>query len=102
MGSFYLSSDSMEYHKQLAVTNSGQPYVWSYNWMPDWPANPEGRYNSYVTYYMDSVYLNAGKPYYFEAYSVFGIGLKWVLPGGTQLQTISGSNIKPARPKPDI
>ncbi|MFZ4707840.1 MAG: PA14 domain-containing protein, partial [Bacteroidales bacterium] len=101
-GSFYLSLDSMEYHKRLAISTKSIAYP-----LPPWPTDLSQRYNAFTTYYIDSVYLQLGKPYYFEITQGLAwwaphnyFGMKWVLPGGDQLQTIKNDKIKPAAPKP--
>ena len=103
--SFYLSPDSLEHHKMLAITSSDPWASWT-----SWPTNLSQRYNPNTTYYIDSILLYHDQPYYFEinseSPSLIGnpwyynfIGLKWVLPGGDQLQSIKYTDLRPASPK---
>jgi uncharacterized protein YjdB len=103
--SFYLSQDSLEQHKMLAITSSDPWASWA-----SWPSSLSQRYNPNTTYYIDSILLSHDRPYYFEIISESPcwignpwyynyIGLKWVLPGGDQLQSIKYNYLRPASQK---
>ena len=96
-GSFYLSTDSSEHHKKLAIKDCGYLH---------WPDSLSQFNNQNTTfYYIDSINLNENNPYYFEIIEPYSpdqlciIGLKWILPDSEQLQSIISSNLKPAIPK---
>ena len=73
---FYLSVDSNEYNKQLVCGTTGQE----------------------LNTIIDSLYLETGKPYYFETFSTF-LGehnIQWSMPNNNQFQVIRGDYLKPA------
>jgi uncharacterized protein YjdB len=95
MGSFYLSTDSMEYHKILVAESSSND-VWPSTWTNSSPG---------ITIHTDSLLLTMGRPYYFEVRETFPLnsveacGLRWALPGSRSLAEINYTNLSPAGPR---
>ena len=97
--SFYLSTDSSDMNiRQISGTDIYGNYLW-----PQYPSIP------------DSIYMEPGKAYYFEAFCVgFGnccypwiktpikgnyLKIGWVLPGSASLTVIPWQNVRPAGPR---
>ncbi|MFZ4707841.1 MAG: PA14 domain-containing protein, partial [Bacteroidales bacterium] len=97
---FYLSLDSMDYHRRQIINSQwllpGSPPL-------TWPDTIPTLAHTNLTSYKDSVYLSQDKPYYFEIFNDYPrnashYGLKWTLPGTNQLTSIKGTHLRPAIP----
>jgi len=95
---FYLSCDSIQYHKRLILQELG---------ISSWPTDINTMYNydpDYLSCQEDSVYLIQNEPYYFDIgyssypYYISPYGLRWVLPGTNYLQCIRGEFLRLAPP----
>ena len=96
-GKFFLSSDSLENNRRIVCSND--------EGNTNWP---------YTLGNIDSVYLESGKPYYFESFcwnAAFAwnwtlaqnyIKIGWTLPNRNQLQLITGEFLKRANPKQEL
>jgi uncharacterized protein YjdB len=90
-GKFYLSADSSEYFRRLILSNEGGNGSW-----PD------------TLGCVDSIFLEAQKPYYFELFCrnsdtpLNFLKIGWALPGNNHLQVISGEFLKCAKPKQQL